>query len=97
MALIKLFTASNGATGNYWNLSPKIELNIVAGKANVRFSCYKDAAFKTAGGKPLAFKDYIVDIENLNGNIREQVYAQASTLLKFGETEAFFANATDHL
>lgn len=97
MALIKQFTAPNGATGNYWSLSPKIELNVKTGTASVRFSCFKDKAFKEADGKPMAFKDYIVPIENLNGNIREQVYAQASTLKKLGETTAYFADATDDL
>lgn len=94
MALIKTYTTPSNTTGNYWRLAPTIEINVNNKMVDFTVECYTDKQTRLDGGKRMAYKKYRTMVDDINGNIRQQIYAKLPTLKNLGESVAFFSGAT---
>lgn len=95
MALIKQHTLPNTVVVNYWRLAPTFEVNVENNVVTGQILGYTSAQDREDGATKACWKDYIIEVDNINANIREQVYEKLpTTKLKPLSSDVFFDGAT---
>lgn len=95
MALIKAHTLPSTIEVTYWRLAPVFEVNVDTKTVEGVISGYTSAQAREDGAAPAVTKRYLVTIDNVNGDIREQIYTKLPTTpLGFADLQTpFFADA----
>ena len=104
MALFKKVNLNNGVEVEYWKILGFENLNFITGKATVRIGGYVNKNLRNENVRGIVtVKNFEVELENFEGDIRDFVYEQLPTLKdkrvvlsKDGkEVEPFFKGATE--